>query len=377
MKIDPNPTLTEFYNKFTKQIELPLEVKNDPFQFLMDLDGNLVAIKKNGANNKTEVHTLSVKDNYQKFRLQTGTCLHSTDDTVQFLIAPNKDIIVIMKSNTGSKMTEVHVLSAESNYQKFSLQTATCLHMTDNSYDFLIALNRDIVVIKKSKTGSNMTEVHVLLAKDNYKKYGLQIGTCLHETDNTFEFLMALNRDIIAIKKSGNATTEVHILSAISNYKDYNLQTPTCLHPTDQNFQFVLNPNQEIVAVKKIGNNGKAEIHIIGPSKPIDSMLSSSSSLPPAMAVGAAIGAVGAVVAVAGIAVVSAIANNDKEERNGNAFAGSSSSSGTSNNSFSGSSSPSSNSFNQQNSGAGVTKTTTITTTKTIVTTTMPNKKSK
>ncbi len=40
------------------------------------------------------------------------------------------DLFAIKKSATGSNKTEVHVLSAASGYKAFSLQTATGLHET-------------------------------------------------------------------------------------------------------------------------------------------------------------------------------------------------------------------------------------------------------
>ena len=57
---------------------------------------------------------------------------------------------------------EVHVLSRASNYQRFSLQTGTGLDETDDNYDFALAENLDLYCIKKNKTGTGKTEVHVL-----------------------------------------------------------------------------------------------------------------------------------------------------------------------------------------------------------------------
>ena len=49
---------------------------------------------------------------YQRFLLQTGTALHDMDDTFAFAVAPNRDLFAIKKSNTGTNSTEVHILSA-------------------------------------------------------------------------------------------------------------------------------------------------------------------------------------------------------------------------------------------------------------------------
>jgi subtilisin family serine protease len=106
------------------------------------------------------------------FLLQTGTALHETDQTFDFALADwngdgRPDLIAIKKSGTGSNSTEVHILSGASNFQQFILQTGTALHETDQTFDFALADwngdgRPDLIAIKKSGTGSNSTEVHVV-----------------------------------------------------------------------------------------------------------------------------------------------------------------------------------------------------------------------
>jgi hypothetical protein len=77
------------------------------------------------------------------------------------------DLIAIKKSNTGANRTEVHILSGASNFQDFILQTDTALHTTDNTFDFaMVDWNGDgrpdLVAIKKKNTTTKRTEVHVL-----------------------------------------------------------------------------------------------------------------------------------------------------------------------------------------------------------------------
>ena len=54
--------------------------------------------------------------------------------------------------------------TSSSIYQNLTFQASTPLHETDDNYQFLMAQNRDIVVIQKSGTGTNSTEVHILSA---------------------------------------------------------------------------------------------------------------------------------------------------------------------------------------------------------------------
>jgi hypothetical protein len=103
--------------------------------------------------------------NYQSFRLQTGTALHETGDNFAFGVLPNGDLVTIKKSGTGSGKTEVHILSAASDYQSFRLQTGTALHETGVNFAFGVLPNGDLVAIKKSGTGSGKTEVHILAAQ--------------------------------------------------------------------------------------------------------------------------------------------------------------------------------------------------------------------
>ncbi|MFG6105296.1 hypothetical protein U2F10_23780 [Leptothoe sp. EHU-05/26/07-4] len=229
------------YQEFSVQIGTVLHETNSTFAFAVAQNGDLFAIKKSGTGTgSTEIHVLSAATAYRTFLHQGKTALHETDETFEFEVAPNRDIVAIKKSNTGTNRTEVHILSAASNYQQFSLQTGTGLHETDDTFTFAIGANGDLFAIKKSNTGTNRTEVHILSAASNYQQFSLQTGTALHETDETFEFEVAPNRDIVAIKKSNTGTnrTEVHILSAASNYQQFSLQTGTGLHETDDTFEF-------------------------------------------------------------------------------------------------------------------------------------------
>jgi len=252
---------------FLLQTGTCLHETDDSFAFAVASNGDLFAIKKrNTGTHTTEIHIISAATNYQQFSLQTGTALHETDADFQFALAPNRDVVAIKTRNTGSHSTEVHVLSAASNYQQFSLQTGTALHETDTSFAFRMAQNRDLVVIKRRATGTNSTEVHVLSVSSNYQQFSLQTGTALHETDATFDFALAANGDLFAVKKqhTGTASTEVHVLSAGSGYRQFVLQTGTALHETDATFAFDVTSNRDLFAVKK-ANTGThtTEVHIV------------------------------------------------------------------------------------------------------------------
>jgi hypothetical protein len=94
------------------------------------------------------------------FRLQTGTALHETGDDFDFALAADSNLFAIKKQ--GGDTTQLHVLSADSNYQSFSLQTETNLHPTDGSWAFAVTSERNLFGIKKRATDTRSTEVHVV-----------------------------------------------------------------------------------------------------------------------------------------------------------------------------------------------------------------------
>lgn len=253
--------------RFVLQTGTALHETDGTFCFLLSLVRDLYAIKKSGTGtHSTEIHRLSAASHYQSFTLHSGTALHETDHTWAFGLATNNDLFAFKKSGTGSHSTEIHVLSAANGYQSFRLQTGTCLHETGPEFDFLVAGNRDVYAIKKSSTGSGSTEVHVLSAASNYQQFSLQTGTALHPTDHTFDFALSPGRDLYAFKKSGcgTHTTEVHRLSAASGYQSFNLQQGTVLHETDQTFQILGGSSGRMYAIKKSGTGTHStEVHVV------------------------------------------------------------------------------------------------------------------
>ncbi|KAJ5150900.1 uncharacterized protein N7482_010152 [Penicillium canariense] len=280
------------FQSYILQTGTALHETDDTFDFVMgdwNQDGHLdlIAIKKSKTgSNSTEVHILSGASNFKDFILHTGTPLPETDDTFDFAIGDwNKDgcldLIAIKKSKTGSNSTEVHILSGASNFQSYILQTGTALPETDNTFDFAIGdWNKDgrpdLIAIKKSKTGSNSTEVHILSGASNFQSYILQTGTALPETDNTFDFAIGdWNKDgrpdLIAIKKSktGTSSSEVHILSGASNFQNFIVQTGTPLPETDDSFDFVMGDwskdgRPDLIAIKtRNTGTSSTEVHIL------------------------------------------------------------------------------------------------------------------
>jgi hypothetical protein len=255
------------YRVFNGHFNSALHETGASFEFALAENGDLFAISKSGTGSgSTEVHVLSAESGYEQFSLHAATALAETGANVEFALAPNRDLYAIIKNGTGSGSTEVHVLSAASNYGEFALHTGTALHETGDNFEFELAGNGDLYAIAKNGTGSGTTEVHVLSAASGYQEFSMHTATALHETGSTFKFLLAGNGDLLALSKSGtgSGSTEVHALSAGSNYGSFALQTGTALHETGDTFDFVLAANRDIVALSKSGTGtGSTELHVL------------------------------------------------------------------------------------------------------------------
>lgn len=254
------------YLHFGLQTETALGLNNGAFEFEFSSNGDLLAIQKNKTTTqKTEVHVMTAESSYLEFGYEVATPLPMTTADTSFLIASNGDLYAIFRSGTGTRSTEVHVLSAASGWTEFSNETGTVLPETDGSWEFQLAENLDLFAFKKSATGTGSTEVHVLTAESNYQQYSLETGTALQETDSSWELLLAANRDVFAIRRTGTGTnsTEIHVLSAESGYQAFSLHTGTGLEESSRaQWDLALAPNRDLVGIKKNGRGiGYTELH--------------------------------------------------------------------------------------------------------------------
>ncbi|GAB3348441.1 FG-GAP-like repeat-containing protein [Lysobacter tyrosinilyticus] len=164
---------------------------------------DIYVIARNGASGHTEVHVMNGATNYTSYLANIATPLPTTgtDGTWNFLLGDyNKDgkpdIYIVLKNNTGSGMTEVHVADGATNFSTFPLHAATALHMTgsDNAWDFKLGdYNNDgtldlYAIAKQGASGH--TEVHVLDGTSTFRTFTAHIATVLHNTgsDDTWEF---------------------------------------------------------------------------------------------------------------------------------------------------------------------------------------------
>ena len=224
-----------------------------------DWDGDRVldiVVFKKGATgtNSTEIHVLNGADNYRSFLYQRGTVLPETGDNWVFKLGDmyndggRPDIYAIKKSATGTNSLEVHVMSGHYHYTRFFLQTGTIHSEVGDNYEFDIGDpdrngRPDIYAIKKNHTGTNSTEIHILNGTNNFQSYLLQKGTVLQETNEDYSFSVRDYNsdgvlDIVALKNNntGTQSTEIHILNGANSYRSFLLQTGTQLFETQDRF---------------------------------------------------------------------------------------------------------------------------------------------
>ncbi|MGY3265998.1 reprolysin-like metallopeptidase [Lysobacter sp. HA35] len=223
---------------------------------------DIYAFGREGASGTTEIHVLNGADNFQSFLLHSGSALRNTgrDNSWVFRLGDwngdgRLDVFAIAK-NGSSGATEIHVLDGAHQFQSFLLHVATALGSTgsDASWDFQVTdFNRDGVLdlMLISKRGaSGTTEVHVLSGGTMFQAFLLQTATALHTTGVTSQWVFKLGDyngdgvlDLYAVNRIGSSgMTEVHVLDGVSRFTTFSGHIGTALRQTgaDDAWQFEL-----------------------------------------------------------------------------------------------------------------------------------------
>jgi hypothetical protein len=222
---------------------------------------------------KTEVHIVTAGSNYAQYTIETATALDiSSASQWAFAFGPNADLYAIKLNHTGSGHTEVQILTAASRYQQYSLRIATPLGEADPSnWTFLVGSNGDLYAIATKNSGSGKVEVHILTAASNYQQFSNEVATALGPVDpSRWEFQLTAADDLVGVflNGTGSGQTEVHVLSAASNYQQYRLEVPTALGPTNRTtWQFRMGANDDLLGIFLNGTaSGTTEVHRLSAS---------------------------------------------------------------------------------------------------------------
>ena len=154
--------------------------------------------------------------------MQTKTILHETGDNCQFSVGDfngdgKLDIFYIAKNNTGSHTTEVHVLRGSDEYKSWLLQTKTILHETNEDWEFGVSNyigngNKDLYCINKRNENGQCTDVNILNGSNNYQSWSQQTKTKLHMTDENFSFYPVGKQLFVISRLGASDSTECHSL---------------------------------------------------------------------------------------------------------------------------------------------------------------------
>lgn len=226
------------------------------------MNNNLVFIKTaNTPNGHVEVHIASADSNYQTRTLETATTfINETNGVWQLL--NNNDLVYIKTANTPNGHVEVHIASASSNYQVRTLETATTfINESDGAWRLLN--NGDLAFIKTANTPSGHVEVHIASAASNYQERTLETATTfVNETNGVWQLLDNGNLVFIKTANTPSGNVEVHIASAESSYQTRIIETPTTFL-CESNGTWQLLNNYDLVFIKTANTpSGKVEVHI-------------------------------------------------------------------------------------------------------------------
>lgn len=189
---------------------------------------DLCFIKTNNTpSNKVEVHIASGASDYKTRILETPTTFANEGDGTwgmcDFTGKGQNGLFFIKTSNTGTNSVEVHVASAESNYQTRICEQGTTFREETDGVWILRPYSKhhplDLVFLKAANTGTGKVEVHVAQGPQ-YQARVVEVGTTfMPETDGVWTMSASKkdNPDLIFIKTgstTGTGKVEVHIASA-------------------------------------------------------------------------------------------------------------------------------------------------------------------
>lgn len=244
--------------------------------------GLLAINHSTGASGVTELHALMGHESFSRFCLHAATGLHTTGPEWFFTIADldrdyQSDLVAINRQGASGK-TEVHVLSGISGFKDFSLHAATGLHPTGSEWDFAVVDwngdgHLDLVAINRNG-GSDKTEVHVLSGASGFQDFIAHISTGLHTTNADWSFFVVDwtrtgHRDLAAVNRNGGSgKTEIHVLSGASGLQDFIVHSATGLDTTNADWSFGFvdwdgDGSLDLAAINRNGASGTTEVHIL------------------------------------------------------------------------------------------------------------------
>jgi hypothetical protein len=215
----------------------------------------------NNATPNVEIHILDGATNYTTYVGHYSTILPTVEgdlawtfDVADYNRDGVPDLFVFKKVGGSSGRTEVHIYNGADGFHTALGHFPMPMPPTgsDDAWEFHVAdYDGDSIpdVIAIAKQNGATTEVHVVSASSNYTTYSLETPTGLHTTGTDSSWVFGLNDydhdgqlDVFAITKSGATGTEAHALKGPS-YQQFNLHTstPIAALPSDTSQTLLIN----------------------------------------------------------------------------------------------------------------------------------------
>lgn len=249
----------------------------------------------------TSLDVLSGESNFEKFELQGSTGLHATNESWDLLVGDlDTDGVsdVFCVNRNAGKNTELHVLSGSSSVSRFMSHAASALDSVGREWSFALGNfvgdeKRDLGCINRAGK-SGQTELHVLSAESNFKTFILHEPTGLHCTNESWSFFLAnwpgeKRPNLVCVNRNASPV-EVHVLSAASNYKNFIVHEKTGLTNADQRWEFEIAfwtsmKQPDLFCINREGKSNFIEVHVLsGDSSYADFVLHAQTPLPAANA---------------------------------------------------------------------------------------------
>lgn len=194
------------------------------------------------------------------------------------------DLYWINTVNTGSGMTEVHVLDAASGYTTYKLHAATALGL-GNTDQWSFALGdangdgkTDVYAISRYGNGTPNVEVHILDGATNYSTFLGHYSTGLGAVQGALAWTFDLGDynhdgkpDLYVFQKVGGASgrTELHVFNGADGFTTHLIDAAMPMPPegADDAWEFhVIDADKDgkpdVVAIAK-QNGASTEVHIV------------------------------------------------------------------------------------------------------------------
>ncbi len=171
-----------------RPLPIPAQEPDNPFQFAIggSAGGDLYLIKTHDTDtNRVELHALTARSDYQDWILHTAlplaTNTFTRHDRARFLVSRDSgDLYLVLHQQTGSRTSELHRLSADSSYQRFTVHAALPVGYTsDTQVQWLLgtAPEPDLFLVVVSSGESGRQEVHRLSAASGWSQWTLHSAT--------------------------------------------------------------------------------------------------------------------------------------------------------------------------------------------------------